>query len=234
MQNTQLYRMRWPALAHDIACGPLPVFDQTELESVRRVFQSATPIPFQQAWLDETEAGFSPAVVRLGWHESSLLVFAELTDADIFNAATEINQPTWELGDVFEMFLQSVGKESYVELHVTPHNQRLQLRYPGGAAAEFAREMSRLEEFLVPDKIFNSVTWIENGKWHVFAEIPAVTVCGSNKSIENMQWRFSFGRYDCTRGVKEPVISSTSPHAIPDFHRQHEWGVMTFKNPPAI
>jgi hypothetical protein len=234
MQNTQLYQMHRPVLAPEVACEPLPAFNPLDLESVRSAFQSATPISFRQAWLDETEAGFAPATVRLGWHEHSLLVFAELMDADIFNAATGTNQPTWELGDVFEMFLQSVEKESYVELHVTPHNQRLQLRYPGGGAAEFAREMSRLEEFLVPDKMFDSVAWIENGKWHVFAEIPALTVCGSDKSIANMQWRFSFGRYDYTRGMKEPVISSTSPHALSDFHRQHEWGMMTFKNRPAI
>ena len=231
MQNVELCRTERSGLTPAILCEPLPAFDHTDLESVRRAFQSATPCLLQQAWLDEEAVGFSPAVVRTGWHGSSLLVFAELTDTDIFSGATKLNQRTWELGDVFEMFLRSAEKESYVEFHVTPHNQRLQLRYTDGSAAEWGRKMGRLEDVFVRDEAFHSMTWIENRtcQWNVYAEIPALAVCGSNKSIENTQWRFSFGRYDYTRGVKEPVISSTSPHAQPNFHREHEWGVMTFK-----
>lgn len=231
IQNAELCRPERPGLAPAILCEPLPAFDRADLESVRRAFQTATPCLLQQSWLDEEAAGFSPAVVRTGWHGSSLLVFAELTDTDIFNGATKLNQRTWELGDVFEMFLRSAEKESYVEFHVTPNNQRLQLRYTDDAAAGRARKTGRLEDVLVGDEAFKSMTWIENqmGQWYVYAEIPALAVCGSNESIENTQWRFSFGRYDYTRGVTEPIISSTSPHAKPDFHRQHEWGVMTFK-----
>jgi|ERR1017187_2170161 hypothetical protein len=231
MQNMELCRAGQPGLSPAIRCELLPAFDRTDLESVRRAFQSATPCLLQQAWLDEEAPGFSPGVVRTGWRGSSLLVFAELMDTDIFNGATKLNQRTWELGDVFEMLLRSAEKESYVEFHVTPHNQRLQLRFADGRAAERARKMGSLEDVLVGGEAFHSVTWIEDRmcRWYVYAEIPAVAVCGSNESIENSQWRFSFGRYDCARGVKEPIISSTSPHAKPDFHRQHEWGVMTFK-----
>jgi hypothetical protein len=231
MQNAESCRTERPGPAPAILCEPLPAFDRTDLESVRRAFQSATPCLLQQALLDEEAVGFSPAVVRTGWRGSSLLVFAELTDMDIFNSATKLNQRTWELGDVFEMFLRSAEKGSYVEFHVTPNNQRLQVRYTDGGTAERARKRGRLEDVLVRDEAFHSMTWIENrtGEWCVYAEIPAVAVCGSNESIENTQWLFSFGRYDYTRGAKEPIISSTSPHAKPDFHRQHEWGVMTFK-----
>jgi hypothetical protein len=76
------------------------------------------------------------------------------------------------------------------------------------------------------------MTWVENQKcrWHVLAEISALAVCGLNAPIENTRWHFSFGRYDYTRGEAGPVISSTSPHVRPDFHRQQEWGVLTFKD----
>src|SRR5204863_1077141 len=107
-----------------------PPFDESNLEMVRRAFRSVTPCLFQQAWLEAEETGFLPATVRVGWRENSLLVFAELTDADVFNGATKLNERTWELGDVFEMFLRSSNGQSYVEFHVTPNNQRLQLRYP--------------------------------------------------------------------------------------------------------
>ncbi len=231
MQSVEPYRTERPGLAPAIRCERLPAFDGANLERVRGAFRFATPCLLRQAWLDENGAGFSPAVVRTGWRENSLLVFAQLTDLDIFNGATKPNQRTWELGDVFEMFLQPAETEGYVEFHVTPHNQRLQLRYADGSAAASARRMGNLEGVFIPNEVFHSLTWIERQmcQWYVYAEIPALAVCGSIEPIENTQWRFSFGRYDYTRGVKEPVVSSTSPHAEPDFHRQHEWGLLTFK-----
>jgi hypothetical protein len=231
MQNVELAVTERPSLAPDLLCEWLGPFDRADLASVRRAFQSATPVSFRQAWLVEEAAGFSPAVVRLGWRDNALLVFAELTDADIFSDVTGLNQRTWELGDVFEMFVGTAERERYVEFHVTPNNQRLQLRYPDAGAAKWARATGKSGEFLVPGQAFHSRTWIEAGmgQWRVYAEIPAGAVCGSEESIEGRQWRFSFGRYDYTRGVKEPVISCTSPLTAPDFHRRHEWRVMTFK-----
>jgi hypothetical protein len=219
-------------LTSEIQCELLPPFERTNLESVQRAFQSAVPCLFRQAWLDQVAAGFSPGTMRMGRRENSLLVFAELTDTDIFNEATKPNQRTWELGDVIEIFLRPSENASYVEFHVTPNNQRLQLRYPNGSAAGRAQKTGRLEEFLIPGEAFYSMTWVESRKcrWHVLVEIPASAVCGSNAPVENTRWRFSFGRYDYTRGVAKPVISSTSSHALPDFHRQHEWDVLIFKN----
>jgi hypothetical protein len=47
--------------------------------------------------------------------------------------------------------------------------------------------------------------------------------CGDNE-----RERIRFSRYDYTRGMGEPVLSSTSPHRRLDFHRQHEWGTLDF------
>jgi hypothetical protein len=214
----------------------LPAFDPADLTSVRRAFQFIKPCLLQQAWLDDEEAGFSPGTVRVGSCGNSLVIFAELADADIFNDATTLNQRTWELGDVLEIFLGSLKKESYIELQVTPGNQRLQLRYSDAGSVGRARKTGEFQEFLIPGDVFQSRTWVDTkaGQWNVFAEIPGFIVCGSDESIGKTQWRFSFGRYDYTRGVKEPVISSTSPHVEPDFHRRHEWGVITFKMPPEL
>lgn len=213
----------------EIRCEPLPLFDSTNVASVRQAFSSATPCPLQQAWRNTVEPGFAPAVVRVGWRDNTLLVFAELTDADIFSSATRLNQRAWELGDVFEMFLRSTEKESYAELQVTSNNQRLQLRYPDAAAIETARRTRNIENVLVPGEAFHSRTWISDGAWQVYAEVPALTVCDSDLSLENTRWHFSFARYDYTRGMIAPVISCTSPHPKADFHRQSEWGVLTFQ-----
>jgi hypothetical protein len=212
-------------------CHHLPDFDPADLEVVRHSFRAATPHRLQQTWLSQPQIHFAPATVRTGWRNDSLLVFAELSDVDIFNAAATHNERTWELGDTFEIFLKPSRQDAYVELHVTPNNHRLQLRYASAGVAARVRRTGSFDEALLPHEAFYSLTWIDDrqGRWSVYAEIPSLMVCDSKNCLENAQWRFSFGRYDYTRGNREPVISSSSPHTKPDFHRPDEWGAMTFK-----
>lgn len=222
------------ARLQEIICEPLPSFDARNLEAVQCAFRSAASCSFGQAWLGHEEPDFAPGVVRLGWRDSALLVFAELTDADLFNSATALNQRAWELGDVFEIFLRAAESDGYIELQVTPNNHRLQLQYRSAADVQLARKAGALGDFLIWSNAFHSRTWISDKGWNIYAEIPALSVPGADERPENTQWRFSFGRYDYTRGRKEPVISSTSPHGAPDFHRQQEWGVITFKRRAAL
>jgi hypothetical protein len=214
----------------EIQCIPLPAFNDSDLESVRRAFEPVARCPLRQAWQPEPSPHFTPAEVRVGWWDESLLVFAELTDADIHSSATELNQRMWELGDTFEMFLRPADQEPYLEFHVTPNNQRLQLRIANTTALRRAQAANEFDEFLLPGEVFHSTTWVqpERQRWFVFADIPTGAVSGQTGVIIGSRWHFSFSRYDYTRDVAEPVISSTSPHVRPDFHRQEEWGIIHF------
>jgi hypothetical protein len=215
-----------------IACRELPDFNTGSLDDVRRAFLSAVPCVLRQAWLEHEEDDFTSAVVKTGWRNTSLLVFAELMDSDIFSRATQFNQRLWELGDTFEIFLQPVGQEDYVEFQVAPGNQQLQLRNMDASAFMRAQDTGSIKSALIHDKAFHSNTWVwpRERQWFVFAEIPAASV-RDNKSrlLPGDQWRFSFSRYDYIRGRKEPVISSTSPHIEANFHRQQEWGTIRFQ-----
>ena len=215
-----------------IRCLPLPPFDDGDLEAVGGAFAAAAPCALGQAWRAAVEPGFAPGHVRTGWREDSLRQFAELTDHDIFSNATAVNQRMWELGDTLEVFLRPPGQAEYVEFHVTPNNQRLQLRIANTEALRRAQAANVFDEFLLPGNVFHSVTWVQPGnqKWFVYAAIPAIAVCGHARLTAGSRWSFSFSRYDYTRGGGEPVISSTSPHAVADFHRQQEWGVLNFTN----
>lgn len=201
-----------------LACRPLQEFDQSRLESVAEAFAGISPIPLGQAWLPAPEDGFLPAEVRAGRLGNRLLVFATLPDADIFTHATAPNQKTWELGDVFEIFLKPEDHPHYRELHVTPANIRTQLRFPP--------KESDLE--FLPDGIFESRVWVASGRWHVLASIPCAAITDRPEIEPGERWRFSFCRYDAFRDGRKPVISSTSPHPVPKFHRPAEWGVMVF------
>jgi len=209
-----------------IDCKPLPAFDDADLHEVRRAFWTATPIPMQQAWLPAPDPAFTPATVRTGWRGDALLVFAELDDEDIFTAATDHNQAFWELGDTFEIFLRPADQQGYVELHVAPNNLHLHLWFPD---AGFLARTPPADVFglaLRPPEAFTSRVWVDEaaGRWSVLAEVPAAVACGHPRVLAGSEWQFSFSRYDFARGRKEAVISSTSPHAAPSFHRQQEWG----------
>jgi hypothetical protein len=215
-----------------LECFPVPALDERNLDELLEKFGKATPLELGQAWLEKPEADFAPGRVRTAWRGQSLLVLAELTDADIFTGMSGLNQRAWLLGDTFEIFLRPAGQPAYVEFHVTPNNQHLQLRFP--SAQDFVRicEAGLLESAMLPGEMFRSRTWVqpEARRWFVFAEIPANAVCdGPAVPLSGRQWHFSFSRYDYTHGRSEPVISSTSPHAEANFHRQQDWGTITFR-----
>jgi hypothetical protein len=219
-------------LGPQIQCLRAPALDERNPDALLASFATATPVELRQAWLEKPESDFAPASVWTAWREQSLLVLAQLTDADIFTGVTGLNQKAWLLGDTFEIFLRPAGQTAYVEFHVTPNNQHLQLRFP--SAEEFTRinKAGLLENVMLPGEMFRSRTWVqtEARRWLVFAEIPARAVCvGPAKPLLGCQWHFSFSRYDYTRGRAEPVISSTSPHAVASFHRQQEWGTLSFR-----
>lgn len=200
------------------ACEHLPKFDGSRFESVLEAFSNAPPIALGQAWLPQTEADFLGAEVRVGRSATQILVLATIPDLDIFSRATEPNQRTWELGDVFEIFLKPENETHYREFHVTPANIRTQLGFTeAGAAPEF-----------LPDGIFESRVWIESSRWFVLASIPCAAVTNRDNIENGERWRFSFCRYDAFRDGRNPVLSSTSPHPVPKFHRSDEWRVLFF------
>jgi hypothetical protein len=207
----------------------LHISDEVDLDALRSIFGLTEGCKMQQAWLAKPEVNFSPATVKIGWLENSLLVFACFEGKDTYSNATNHNQRMWELGNTFEMFLSAENSSSYVELHITPNNWRLQLCFPDAATSRRARKENQFNHLILPEGTFYSKTWVEpeNGRWHAFAKIPSAVV-GLEHISEQSKWCFSFCRFDRLRGRQEPVISSTSAHAQPDFHRREEWGTLVF------
>jgi hypothetical protein len=224
-----------------IHCRPLPAFAGDDLAEVRAAFGDATPIPLQQAWLDAPEPDFAPATVRTGWRDDTFLVLADLTDADIVTRATRHSERFWELGDTFEMFLQPGDARAYAEFHVTPNNLRLHLRFEAPPSPRAGAAVDPFGVSLAHADAFRSRTWVNTdaARWWVLAEIPVAVVAGlpagpmgaAPRPLAGVTWRVSFSRYDYTRGRERPVISSSSPHSEPRFHRPDEWRRLEFAGP---
>ena len=215
-----------------LTCNMMPYFNPEDWESIARAFQGAQPCLLQQAWLPTPEAAFRPCRVRTGCSNAALFVYAELEDEDIYNPITEFNAPSYCFGDVFEIFLRPAGQSAYYELHVTPQNQKFQLRIPSAEAFQRIRESKKgiPDEWLISDWELDARVDVRasQSKWRVFARIPFDRIAEIRRPQAGDQWLFSFSRYDYTRGKEKPVLSSSSPHQAIDYHRQHEWRTLTF------
>lgn len=194
------------------------------------VFANVTAVKSQQAWLAEPEPEFRPMRVKAGWTRDALYVYAEIEDADIFNPEKRFNAPSFLSGDVFELFLRPCDQESYVEIHVTPENQKLQLRIPSTRALGAPRAKPGIPPEWFIDRAIESRVRVNVAaeRWDVAVEIPFAMICEVLLPRSGDRWLFSFSRYDYTRGLVHPVLSSTSPHQVLNFHRQEEWGELRF------
>jgi hypothetical protein len=209
-----------------LSCSPLGEFAPGDWQSVKTAFSKSPEINLRQSWRKQQER-FRPTLVRTGWRDETLWVYAEIEDLDTFNPETRFNEPFFMQGDAFEIFLHPVGQPAYFEFHIGPANQLFQLRIP--SAKVFAKQTEgESESWKIRNYVMKSWSSVDRKRqlWRVLVAIPfqAVVEKGGSRS----QWLFSFARYDYTRDENGPILSSSSPHAQLGFHRQQEWGRIRF------
>lgn len=188
-----------------------------------------------QPWRSSPEDRFRPCRVWTAWTPSALHVLAELEDDDIANSARGERQATWQTGDVFEIFLRPEGQDAYFEFHVTPENETLRVRFPSAAyfdamAARFPHSPEWVFDLSLARGAFQSAVQVDAAacRWRVCAVIPYATVLENGEATPERPWLASFCRYDTTRGIPGAVLSTTSPHSEPAFHRQSDWRPLHF------
>lgn len=217
-----------------IPCGKLTSLNLDDWNAVAKAFQDACYAPFQQAWLPQPLAGFRPARATAGWTADHLIVYAELGDDDPFNDVTEFNAASFQHGDVFEIFLRPADQEAYFEFHVTPQNQKFQLRLPNsnpfGRMIGVKDSNALMESYKIWKPVIESRVRVDRAaqRWDVVAALPFALMVERTPVQPGVRWIFSFSRYDYTRGVKDPVHSSTSPHPKCNYHRKEDWGTLLF------
>ena len=172
---------------------------------------------FGQPWLPQVEPAFAPGLVSVFRGNDELLIHADLHDASVMTEVFSFNSPAFLTCDVIEIFLGTSGTNTYYELHVTPSNSQLQLRFDGTGARENWRDC------MVATPLFASETSITHEGWRAVARIPLKRLFPE----PHPELQLSFGRYDYTPRQPRPVVSSTSPHAVCNFHRKEEWRRVT-------
>ncbi len=170
---------------------------------------------------------FREGRVRVGWDAHGLRVHALMVDDSVFSQSTGDGQPTWQLGDVFEIFAKLTNQDDYFELHISPNGHRLQLHFPDSSVIEQIRDKARkLEEMIIAEPVLDFLTRKTPNGWEVLALVPTGTLDADRESLAGCQLAVSFGRYDYANAESAPILSSTTRHAELNFHRLHEWTVL--------
>lgn len=195
----------------------LAPFDFSEIIAVQAAFVECPTLPLIQGWQHDSAAPIGlRATAQLGWREGRVWALGTLADNDVFNDATADNQNTWELGDVFEVFVRRADSDAYTEAHVTPSGVRLHLKFPDRATIALARG-GQLDGNILkhdPTQIIGQA-WRTEAGWIGLLGVPLNAAPGD-------AIRVSVCRYDAHRDG-QPDVASTSNHAECDFHRPDDW-----------
>ncbi len=193
----------------------------------RRALESAdwppvatAPLELRQNWLPQREPAFRPGTIGLAATASALLVFAELTDEHIHTRAVADHEYLWELGDVFEIFLQPLDGDVYFEFEIAPNGRVLQLGYPHVGAAR----TTGIEPFIRLDRLIDFAVRAEPSqqRWRIAASIPVATLLPARAPTRGAEWRIACSRYDFD-AQQRFTLSSTAALTQPNFHRVGEW-----------
>ena len=216
----------------ELLCLPISLTKTDSLEAVEQAFHGHPSIGFQQAWLPAPQPNLLPTIVRTGWDSKAVWIFADMKDIAIHNSATKLNEHLWELGDVFECFVRPLPGLTYYEFHVSPENQRLQLKFANSQKHwEHKAAKEGMTSFMLEGQAIQTHTWVTPGEeWKALMRIPASTLHPKTPYHAGDVWKFSFSRYDVTDKVEDAVLSSSSPHKVCGYHRQQEWGTLKIAN----
>ena len=204
------------------ACPKLAFSSRSLAWEDLNAFQSA--LEWKMRPVGSTPASSRSATVRLGWAGNEIYFWASLPDDDVFSAATADNQRMWQLGDVFEVFVRDAERENYIELHVTPNGHRLQLAFPTEkTTGELRAGQITFESLIQSRPLFDFLVRMSAGGWEVLGRVPLASFHPDAAALAGRTIQASFCRYDYTRGVEKPALSSTSDYREVNFHRCGEW-----------
>ncbi len=187
----------------------------------------------RQAWMEKPSADFEPGIAQIHATAKGLVVLAILGDGDIGNAATALNQRMWETGDVFEFFIQT-AEDLYYEIHVTPENKNLFLRWTPTTIKEARAQKIPFETAMIPDAAFaRSGTFVDEKArcWGIYLFVPYAHLGMAAAVKQAGRARVAFARYDAAAGKAEPVYSASADFPRLDFHDRAYWHDLSIRTP---
>ena len=208
--------------------GLMKESESNEISPIQIRLQAEESVDFElgQAWLAKEQQLHTEGLVQLFCREDALEVRATLTDRDVYTLSGNDNQPMWELGDVFEMFIQIAGNEDYFELHITPNDTRFHAHKPNVPGTDPSTgEWQPIEHWLIDPIGFVASSTTKADGWNAMIEVPPALL-GLESFAPGTQLRVSFARYDGGPD-REPTLTASAPHRTPSFHQPADWQPIT-------
>ena len=181
----------------------------------------------------------SATAARLLWDDQYLYFFADMQDPDLYADMTEHDDMTW-LNDVFELFFKPAeSHRGYYEFQINAANTQMDMYLPSRGSGGY-RRWARARQFgwqtavkrqgdlnSSDDDATNDQGWSVEGRfpWTDFAP-------SGGKPPAGARWRFALCRYDYSKALEAPDLTSSAKLTLPDFHRYEDYSILRFVGGP--
>ena len=158
-------------------------------------YGSSYPLLYSRDKVGSPQEG---GVVRFGWAQNGLYVFAELEDSCIIAQNRQDEQLHFEHGDVFELFVKPRDALYYWEMYVTPSGNKSTLFFPHD------RDGLNLDDFLHGHDFRGLEVLVEETAigWnaHLFIPMEQLTALGAGWG-DGTDWAIFCARMDLGYGI---------------------------------
>lgn len=195
-------------------------------------WQKAIPIDrFASFWDKTPRAGTKAYLV---WDDEALYYAATMTDKEVRSFGTQRNDTLWD-GDVFELFFKpKVDDPGYCEFQANPKSLIFEMAFPRRGVYPASAPKAPLlgnQAVAVVDGTVDHPGDVDRG-WTVEGRIPwkAFELVGGRPKAGD-SWRFAMCRYDHGPEGTKPVLMSSAPLSVPNFHRTEDYATLRFEGP---
>ena len=177
---------------------------------------------------------FQQAEIRLAYDKENLYVAAKLYDEDIIQMDNEHQMPSYNNGDIFELFIKPKNKPFYWEIYVSPQNKRTSFFFRSSGvliASNFAKS-NFIESMRSAVQINGTLNKSEDRDkfWTFELAVPLkeLDVKGEKFTAEN-PWTVLLARYNYDTSFRYVQLSTYPPLPIANNHLIEYYGDLKFK-----
>jgi len=173
---------------------------------------------------------------RIAWNEEFITVTGELRDSDLVDQGRRNQEQHYQTGDVFEVFLKPANDTYYWEFYATPGALQSAFFFPGRghlALPEcYAERGLKIVVRTSCDGTLNQ--WRDRDRsWRAVVRIPTAALRQYGAAVgPGAEWRLLVARYNYSRYLPHPELSSFPRLPRPDFHLHEAYAVLRFAPPP--
>ncbi|RKX46084.1 MAG: hypothetical protein DRP64_03765 [Verrucomicrobia bacterium] len=160
-------------------------------------------------------------LVRFGWDETGLYVYADLEDSHIIVQNRQDEQLHYEHGDVFELFVKPRTEPYYWEMYAVPSGNKSTLFFPRNRAGKGLNDFLHGHGF---QSLKVSVKQSSKG-WNAQMFVPAaqLTALGAGWG-DGTEWTVFCGRYNYnSEDLADPELSMAPPLSATNYHLTDEY-----------